>query len=452
MDSSSFKQVQKQTQQLSPHVFHSLKILQVPALELRKTILNELQSNPVLEDLSSELYSLDAKSSNLASESQQNEPTDTTDDPTKRQFFFDSITIEQSLQEHLMQQANLSGASHDELVAIEYLIGSLDDRGHLTNSLEEISRLCNQPLSVIEKSRELLKSFDPVGIACFNLQESLLTQLKANGRSDSLAAMIIQDHYSLLIRRRIPDIARKLKASAEDIQTAIKEIAILDPAPGRSFKADTNYSIAPDAFIEKIDNKWIIILNSEFIPRLGISKTYKSLMAKAHISAIERTYIKEKIRSGKLLIQAIEHRQNTLHRLIEALLHFQKDFFEHGIPSIHPLTLKEVAEYLGIHETTVSRAVANKYIRTPFGLFEFKRFFPSGVESLHGSSISSTALKDEIANIIATELPEKPFSDQKITTLLKEKNIPLARRTVAKYREELGILPTNLRRRYSGSK
>jgi RNA polymerase sigma-54 factor len=259
----------------------------------------------------------------------------------------------------------------------------------------------------------------------------------------------LRNHYALLLRRRIPEIARKIGADIEDVQNALEEVATLDPAPGRRFGEDTNRVVEPDVRVEQDGDRWVITLNREYIPQLRLSSTYKELLAKESLSPQEKEYISEKMRSGKFLISSIEQRQQTIERITREILKQQKDFFEHGVAKLRPLTMNQVAQAVGVHETTVSRAIANKYIATPWGVFDIKFFFTPGYTAENGETLSNTSIKDRIAQIVSEENPAKPFSDQGIVSILGEHNVQIARRTVAKYREELGILPTNLRRRYA---
>lgn len=484
MASQGLQQVQKQAQTLvlAPQLRQSLKILQAPSLELRNTILEELQANPTLEELSVDGVSIEQETQeaaegdgngevendvemNLSDEdysilnklnedyreyfAQENSgKTYTSEDAEKRQHFFDSLVSETSLQEHLLGQADLLDLSKMEREAINYLVGSLDDRGFLTSSLSDLSLLADLPLKVVQHASELLKNLDPPGIGAMDLKDCLLTQLRLLGRSSSLASRIIRDQFDMLLRRRIPEIARKTSSTIPDVQTALEEIASLDPAPGRKFSEDNNRVIVPDVRVEKDGDDWTIILNNDYIPRLRISSTYKDIIAKGAITSKDKEYIREKIRAGKFLINSIEQRQQTIERITEEILKYQENFFEEGVSKLKPLTMNQIAQEVGVHETTVSRAIANKYIETPHGVFEFKYFFTPGYTSSDGQSVSNKSIKDRIATIIESENTAKPFSDQDVVKILAEEDVKIARRTVAKYREELGILPTNLRRRY----
>ena len=304
-------------------------------------------------------------------------------------------------------------------------------------------------LEDVQTALKVLKAFDPPGIGARNLEECLLFQLEAKGRRESVAYRMIRDHFELLTRRRIPDLARRLGASVEEVQAAIEEIGTLDPAPGRRFADDSNRVVVPDVTVEKDGDKWLVLLNDDYIPRLRISQTYRDLIAKGTLSRQERDYLRERMRSGRFLINSIAQRQQTIERITREILKVQGEFFDHGVSRLRPLTMTQIADAVGVHETTVSRAIANKYIKTPYGVFDFKYFFTPGYQAQGGDSVSNTSVKEMIDDLIAGEDKAHPLSDQEIVAKLQAKGINIARRTVAKYREELGTLPSNLRREYS---
>ncbi len=476
---------QRQTQQmvLAPQLRQSLKILQVAALDLRTVIQEELQNNPTLEDLPMDGVSLDEEADDGSAPAEAGDNADnreeldfskefevlnklnedyrdylaeaggaqpfTSEAAEKRQHFFDSLVSETSLQEHLMRQAELSDCPPRIIAAFRYLVGSLDDRGFLTASPADIALMSGLPLEDVQEARKLLKTFDPPGIGAQNLEECLLSQLEAKGQGASLAARIVRDHFELLTRRRIPDLARRLDASVDQIQAAIEEIGTLDPSPGRRFADDSNRVVVPDVTVEKDGDKWVVHLNSDYIPRLRISQTYKDLIAKGQLSPQERDYLRERMRSGRFLINSIEQRQQTIERITREIIKVQEEFFEQGVSRLKPLTMTQIADVVGVHETTVSRAIANKYIQTPHGVFEMKYFFTPGYQAQGGDAVSNTSVKEMIADLVAGEDKAHPMSDQEIVAQLKEKGLNIARRTVAKYREELGLLPSNLRREYT---
>ena len=500
--SHELRQRQTQSLVLAPQLRHSLKILQVAALDLRSVIQEELQSNPTLEELPMEGESLDKPADDGAGENGTHETGDanhpaesapppdasegepkrdemdfskdkefeilgkldedwrdhmasvggaqpyTSEDAERRQHFFDSLVSETSLQEHLMQQAELADLPAPALEAMRHLVGSLDDRGFLTQTPNDVALQTALPLDAVQEALKMLKTFDPAGIGAKDLPDCLLAQLTAKGRGSSLAARMIRDHFDLLTRRRIPELSRKLGADPDDVQSAIEEIGKLDPAPGRRFAEDNNRVVVPDVTVEKDGDEWKIHLNSDYIPRLRISSTYRDLIAKGTLSKDERDYLRERMRSGKFLIDSIEQRQRTIERITREIINAQKEFFENGVSHLKPLTMTQIADVVGVHETTVSRAIANKYIRTPHGVFDFKYFFTPGYQNDSGAAVSNTSVKEMIADLINMEDKAGPLSDQELVAKLQEKGITIARRTVAKYREELGILPSNLRRDY----
>lgn len=489
MSGSGFHQQlsQRQTQQLvlAPQLRQSLKILQVAALDLRSVIQEELQNNPTLEELPMEGISLDRNDGDENKPAAGEESADagareelefskdfevlnklgedwrdymaqaggaqpyTSEDSEKRQHFFDSLVSETSLQEHLMSQAEQTDSPPKVIEAMRYLVGSLNDHGFLTASPADIALMSSLALEDVQTARKLLRTFDPPGIGSLNLEECLLHQLEGRGRGDSLAARIIRDHFDLLARRRIPDLARRLGVTSEEVQEAIAEIGTLDPAPGRRFADDSNRVVIPDVTVEKESGKWVIHLNNDYIPRLRISNTYKELIARGKLSKGERDYLRERMRSGRFLINSIEQRQQTIERITREILKVQEEFFEHGVSRLKPLIMTQIAGAVGVHETTVSRAIANKYIKTPHGVFEFKYFFTPGYQAQSGDNVSNTSVKEMISDLITLEDKSHPLSDQEIMARLEEKGINIARRTVAKYREELGLLSSNLRREYT---
>jgi RNA polymerase sigma-54 factor len=485
---------------LAPQLRQSLKILQVPAMELRSTIREELEANPTLEELPYEDISIEGQAEKPAEDDHSGSSTEDTDraetentppaehtessesldfsdefrvlermgddwqgylndeageipytseDAQRRQHFFDSLTTTTSFQEALLEQARLVEEDPEVITALEFVLGSLDDSGLMTSSPGDLALLSQMPLDRIQQAVNLLQGLDPPGIGAQSIQECLLIQLRRKGLGNSLAARIIERQWALLIRRRIPEIAKAFRVGAAEVQTAVEEISRLDPAPGRKYAEDVNQIIEPDVTVFRDENgDWQIQLNNEYIPRLRIRSDYKQMLARGQIRGKDREYLQTMFRSGRFLISAIEQRQQTIERITRKLLEFQDAFFDHGPSHLRPLTMNQVAESVGVHETTVSRAISGKYIRTPQGIFEMKFFFTPGYQGKDGQEVSNKSIKDRIARIVEAEPPRKPLSDQKIVEILKEEGITIARRTVAKYREELGILPTNLRRRY----
>ncbi len=458
MAGPALSQLQRQSQSLmiAPQLRQALKVLQVGALELRSTILQELQTNPALEEIGGNDVSLEAP------EAKTEEVRDDWDDSylppstqeysseaaKRRQYFFDSITEEESLQEHLMQQAKMTEADEATLKALEYIIGNLDDRGFLTVEPAIVAEQSGEKASTVNSALALLKTLEPQGLGSRNLQECLITQLRLRGEADSLAGKILAQHFPLFLRRRIPELSKALGVEPTDIELALKAIAELDPAPGRKFAEDTNRVITPDVRIYKDGGAWQLEMTRDYLPKLRLSGNFKQYLSDKRLSRSEKEFLQEKLKAGRQLLSAIEQRQQTVEKIARLILNIQQGFFEHGVEKLKPLTMAQIAREIGVHETTVSRAIANKYMETPHGIFEFKFFFTPGYTNGEGEAVSNKSIKDKIAQFISDERPEKPLSDQAIAEILKKENINIARRTVAKYREELNILPTHLRRQF----
>ena len=480
MSGPFLSQSQKQTQSLTiaPQLQNSLKILQSASFDLRTAILAELQRNPLLEELPIEGVSVEAESEliqensdsrndeldfdsddfsileKISDDYMENQMTDTVISGSdlqiqeRRDHFLNSLTQEESLQQHLIDQITLCDCDETTKENLVLLIGSLDENGYLNESPSNLSLQLNIPYPQFLEALDILKTFNPEGIGAKDLQECLLIQLKRKQKEDSLAYTIIDETYPLLLRRRIQEIAKKLKVSDEAIQKALEEIASMDPSPGKRFSADTNNVIEPDIKIYLEDDIWKIELNNEYIPKLRISQKYKDLLAQGNLSKKEKEYLVENMRSGKFLINSLDQRQNTLKKISQKIIEQQPKFFVKSNPSLQPLTMQKIADDVGVHETTISRAIANKYAKTPHGVFPLKHFFNSGFTSDSGETIANQSIKETIEKIIQKEDPKKPISDQAISKELEKEGIKIARRTVAKYREQQGILPTHLRRRF----
>lgn len=481
MSSSFLSQSQKQTQSLSiaPQLQNSLKILQSASIDLRTAILSELQRNPLLEELPIDSVSVEAESElmqddgdsrneeldfdsddfsileRISDDYMENQMTDSVVSGSdfqiqeRREHFMNSLTQDESLQQNLIDQITLSDCEDSIKEALVLIIGSLDENGFLSESPSNLALQLNLTYPIFLKAHAHLKTFDPPGIGALDLRDCLSIQLCRKGRADSLAFTIIQEAFPLLIRRRIQDLAKQLKVSQEMVQKALEEIAVLDPSPGKRFSPDSNSVIEPDIHIIYDDNSWRIDLNNEYIPRLRISQKYKDLLAQSKLTKKEKEYLIENMRSGKFLINSLEQRQSTLKKLAERIIAHQPKFFVKKDPKLQAMTMQDVAEDLGVHETTVSRAIANKYVKTPHGVFPLKHFFNTGFTSSTGESIANRSIKERIEKIIQKEDSQKPISDQSIVIELNKEGIKIARRTVAKYREQLGILPTHLRRRFN---
>jgi RNA polymerase sigma-54 factor len=366
----------------------------------------------------------------------------------KRQFFFDSIPTQETLQQHLMGQLNQTVLNANDRKTAELIIGNIDDNGFLQTTPEEMALNTGIPREDFEHMLTLIQSFYPPGVGARDLQECLLIQLKREGKQNSLEYKIIGDHMQDLGKRRFPEIARRMGISAEQVQKCANNIARLDPRPGAIFaEAPKNY-VLPDVTVERVNGNYQVILNGEQIPHLRISNTYKDIMSQDRNGSEVKDYIRDKIRSGKFLIKSIHQRQQTISNIAHQIVQRQREFFEKGSSYLKPMTMVQIADAVGVHETTVSRAISGKYMSTPQGVFEMKYFFTPGYQTATGESMSNTSVKEAILDLVKNEPGNSPLSDKEIVEILSKRGIPIARRTVAKYRTELNILPSNMRRKY----
>ncbi|MBW8863890.1 MAG: RNA polymerase factor sigma-54 [Verrucomicrobia bacterium] len=485
---------------LAPQLQQSLALLQAPTLELKALVAAELEQNPVLEEVMDSDAELREKTStedgeapvadlaeppddvkfdtpDTSTDKEAPDPVDdfqaefdklvqldqdwrdhfsqasspirsTTEDEEKRQFMFDSLTMETSLSQHLVEQVRDTGLSDEEQGIAELLIGNIDDYGYLNTTVEELSASTSLPPDKISKVLKVIQGFEPAGVGARDLRECLMLQLERAGLDESLEYRIIRDFMDALGKRRIPEIARGTNQSLDDVQEALARIGRLDPRPGRAFLSNVEQYVAPEVFVVKNGEEYAVTTNYEQIPHLRISNVYKDLMSAGENNAEVKNYIREEIRAGKFLIKSLHQRQTTICNIGREIVKRQRDFMEKGISYLKPMTMAQVAEVVGVHETTVSRAVSGKYIDTPQGVYEMKFFFTAGLQSATGQDVSNTSVKDMIAEIFKNENTSKPLSDQEVVKMLTDKGITIARRTVAKYRDELGILPSNLRKVY----
>lgn len=482
---------------LAPQLQQSLALLQAPTLELKALVEQELQQNPVLEEAPEAEVNSDDKENrdpeevdaadpaeppedlnfDPASEKPASEPVDdfqaefdrlvqldqewrdhysqanssvraSAEDEERRQFMFDSLVAGTSLQAMLLEQVRESSLSKDRIQVAEMLIGNMDDYGYVKATVEELAASTGVPAQTIEEVLKVVQTFDPSGVGARDLRECLMIQLERAGQKDSLEYRIVSDFMEALGKRRIPEIARGTGTEVDEVQDALENIAKLEPRPGRAYLPDNEQYILPEVFVHRQGDDFVVSTNNDQIPHLRISNTYKDLMSQSANSAEVRNYIREKIRAGKFLIKSLHQRQQTILNIARQIVTRQREFMERGVSALKPLTMIQVAEVVGVHETTVSRAVSGKYIQTPQGIFEMKYFFTAGIQTASGDGLSNTSVKDMIAEIFKKENQAKPLSDQEVVSMLKEKGIVIARRTVAKYRTELNILPSNLRKVY----
>jgi RNA polymerase sigma-54 factor len=462
-------------QVLSPQLQQSLLILQTPLLELRNLVQQEMETNPVLEELPEDsgaderseteasadenfkeefekLASLDEEWRDYMAQSASSNfdgRRGSKEADEKRQFLFDSIPVQETLQQNLIAQLNQTVLSADDRKAAELIIGNIDDDGFLQSTTEEMALHSGIPQDEFERVLGLIQTFYPAGVGARDLRECLLIQLRRQGKEQSLEHRIVSEHMDDLGRHRFLEIARRIAISVEDVQKTADNIARLNPRPGQVFAAAPQNYVLPDVIVEKVDGEYQIAFNNEQIPHLRISNLYKDIIASGDAQSSDtKDYIRDKIRSGKFLIRSIHQRQQTIMNIAQQIVSRQRDFLEHGPSHLKPMTMAEVAEAVGVHETTVSRAVSGKYMATPQGVFEMKYFFTGGYQTATGESLSNTSVKQTILELVKHESGSAPLSDHEIVEILSERGIPIARRTVAKYRSELNILPSHMRRKY----
>jgi RNA polymerase sigma-54 factor len=480
------RQVQKLAQQLvmTPQLQQAIKLLQLSRVELEEMVLKELQENPALEEGAAEegesaeqpRAEIAAPSAAEAAEVTVNREISTADkigtldwqeyldthsnsihgsltaeatseDGDSPPSWENSLTKKTTLEDHLIWQLRLSKITERESSIGLYVIQNLNENGYLAVTLEE---LCSATESAPEETEAVLRRihfFDPVGVAARDLRECLLIQLENLQMRDSLAARIVDHYLSFLESKRYEKLAKDLNVTIDEIAEAAHLIASLEPKPSRGFEQDEVRTVLPDVFVEKVGDEYLIYLNDDGVPRLRVSSLYRRMAGQEGAAEEQaRQYLQEKVRAATWLIKSIQQRQQTLFRVTQSIFKFQQDFLEHGVSQLKPMVLRDVAEDIHMHESTVSRATANKYVHTPQGLFELKFFFQSGLKGGNGEDVASESVKEKIRGIIAAEDPRRPHSDQHIASMLSGDSIDIARRTVAKYREAMGILPSSKRR------
>ena len=471
----------KQRQQLvmTPKLQQALKLLQMPAIELQQMLKQEIIENPLLEEIDDieEIREENEEPENQASETDVKDDEDESKasegeagderidwdeylqtgfeigglaDETQEEFFEKVPVAKRSFTDQLISQLRIV-TDDEKIIAIgDYLIGSLDESGYLTCELEEVANTFGISVEEVERVLMIIQTFDPPGVGARNLQESLLIQLTFRGLEDSVAAKIIRDHFEEFKQKKYLEIAKKLKVSIQDIQAQCKLISTLDPKPGLEVIADDPKYVIPDLIVENIDGKYVVYLNDKNIPRLRVSQSYHEELLKDTRDGDRETrdFINSRLKSAKWLIQTIEQRRRTMVKVMECIARKQKEFFERGTAYLKPLTLQQVASEINMHESTVSRVTTNKYVQTPRGVFELKYFFSSSLGTQDGGEVSAKSAKDKIRRIIEKEDTHNPLSDQKIADMLKKGGLNIARRTVAKYREQLNILPARMRKQY----
>jgi len=493
------KQQVKLSQQLvmTPQLQQAIKLLQLNRLELQALVQQELQENPVLEETLEQEVPTPGESADESPEEMAPEPVASTAevaeltsavsepegepsgeeasnadkfDDIDWQNYLDSnphtgldapratgdddrpsieatLSNRETLTSHLEWQLHLSDFDEDEAAVARFVIGNIDDDGYLRSSCEELARQSGADPALVERAIAKVQGFDPIGVGARDLRECLLLQLRALGVEDPIVLAIVDLHTDLLRKRDFRGLAKVLGIPVEEVAAAARVIGQLEPWPGRAFGGDDPVYITPDIYVYKIGDDFHVVLNEDGLPKLRISNTYREVLASGkRAEKGTREYVHEKMRSAMWLIKSIHQRQRTIYKVVQSIIKYQREFFESGVQNLKPLNLRDVADDIGMHESTVSRVTTNKYVHTPQGIFELKYFFNSGVGTFDGDSVSSETVKEKIRTIIANEDPRRPLSDQRIAEMLKVADIDIARRTVTKYREAMNLLSSTKRR------
>ncbi|MBW1935993.1 MAG: RNA polymerase sigma-54 factor [Deltaproteobacteria bacterium] len=468
------KQSLSLTQQLimTPQLQQAIKLLQLSRLELLETIRNELETNPLLEEQPLDEIQEDAelqygkKAEPSLKEvrvkekvgedvdwesylSEYNTGWAETPFEAREAPPFESLTASKTnLHSHLMWQLSLSSLSDQQKKIGTHIIGNLNDDGYLKATVQEISASTGASEEEVVAVLQVVQNFDPVGVAARDTRECLLIQARFQSLGGTLVEQIIEEHLDKLENNRYDLIARKLSAPVEAVISAVSIIRNFDPKPGLKYSDEQTIYISPDIYVFKVGDDYEIVLNEDGLPKLRVNSYYRDILTrKDSVEDGTREYIQEKLRSAAWLIKSIHQRQRTIYKVTASIVRFQREFFDKGIAYLKPLVLRDVADDIQMHESTISRVTTNKYVHTPQGVFELKFFFNSAIQCTDGEFVSSESVKEHLRNIVKSEDRSKPYSDQEIADMLKQYNINVARRTVAKYREALGILPSRKRKK-----
>jgi RNA polymerase sigma-54 factor len=454
---------------MTPKLQQAIRLLQVPALELQQMLKQELMVNPMLDE--ADEAEDDAPTEPAAEDSDDEGEFRTSEEQIDwdrylkdgfemgtrasgeredQEDFQERVpVVRMTLEDHLTSQLRLATDDDEDRRIGEFIIGSLDGNGFLTIGVEQMAELLSVEPGSIGRVLSIIKTFDPPGVGAADLRECLLIQLEQQGIGDSLAGVLVRDHLDDLLQRRYPEMARKLKRTVREVQAAANVVAKLDPRPGTRYSAEEPRYIVPDLIVEKVDDDYVVQHNDRNVPRLRINRAYRDILAEAKgKSKKEHDYVVDRLNSAKWLIKTIDQRRRTMIRVMQSILEVQRDFFQKGVEHLKPLTLQQIAEKVDMHESTVSRVTNNKYVQTPRGVFELKYFFSTGLKTEDGDVASSKKIKARIREMVDRENKQRPLSDQEIVEMLKDGGLLVARRTVAKYRDQLGIFPARMRKQY----
>jgi RNA polymerase sigma-54 factor len=459
---------------MTPSLQQAIKLLPLARLELQTYLAQEMQVNPVLEEAvtQQEDEEYDAESEMKEAEEQAAEKEEkgkegvndtfdyeaffrdyfdlsytpfTSPEITEYPSFENTLVNPTSLSSHLEWQLGLSSPPEPINGIASEIIGNLDENGYLKVPLEEIAQTNGYDMKDVEKALDIVQHLDPIGVGARDLKECLMIQVHHYGYTGTPVETIINEHLDLLRNHNYNELAKKLKCSLDEVETWVDHVKHLDPMPGLKFSSSRPQYVTPDVYVIKVDGDYKIILDDDGIPKLRINPIYRRMMEESN-SPETIEYIKDKIKSALWLIKSIDQRQKTIYKVAESIVRHQRSFLDYGIEFLKPLILKTVAEDIGMHESTVSRAVTNKYMHTPQGVFEMKFFFHSSLSNSRGVDVSSLSIKERLKKIIEAENPGKPLSDSEITTIFQKEGLKISRRTIAKYREDMKIPPSHQRR------
>lgn len=488
----------KQTLVITPQLKHAIKILQLSRADLETLVTEEMEQNPTLEELSTDQEHIEAERETETPDDRMGEVQDPTNteveapvkeesgevdgesnlgdinweeylsdyaantshgsmsagsgndfDEDKRPSLENTLSRASSLADHLTWQLRMGDFTSDDREVGDVFIGNVDENGYLQISVEDVAFEAGVETQAALAILERMQTFDPPGVLARDLRDCLLiqlAQLELEETELANARAIVENHLDLVEAKRFDKLAKELKITKDEVAAAVKIIASLEPKPGRNFISEEVRYVTPDVYVYKMDGEFVVTLNDDGLPKLRVSNSYRRLLSDDDGGTDAKTYIREKLSAAQWLIRSIHQRQSTLFKVTNSIVRFQREFFDQGVKALRPLVLKDVAGDIGMHESTVSRATANKYVHTPQGTFELKYFFTSSIRSSDGEGVSAESVKEKIKKIIESEDPRRPYSDQHIAETLAADSIEIARRTVAKYREIMGILPSSKRR------
>jgi RNA polymerase sigma-54 factor len=475
------RQQLKMTQQLvmTPQLQQAIKLLQLTRLELQDVVRQELEENPVLEETLDTEEVRDNEALGAVENETESEPAAVAEEfhevetgeqtlrdwdsyldgynyssgeqysgDDERPSFETMLTRKETLSDHLLWQLHMGRFSTEDVAIGEVIVGNIDEDGYLRVSTDEIALACGVDAAQVEPVLERIREFDPSGVGARDLRECLLIQARFLGMRGSVVERILLHHIHDLETRRYRQIARALGVDLNQVLAAVRVIAGLDPRPGRIYATEEVHYISPDIFAYKVNDDYVVMLNEEGLPNLRLNPYYTDVRGNGRLDSQAEEYLNEKVRSAMWLIKSIQQRQRTIYKVARSIIRFQREFLDRGIEYLRPLVLRDVADDIGMHESTISRVTTNKYMQTPQGLFELKYFFNSGLSTSDGDVVASESVKNRIREIIEKEDPRKPLSDQKIAELLSGQTVNIARRTVTKYREWLKIGSSSERKRH----